>query len=272
MVLKVGHIKSLSLIDHKNLIDLISKMIEKKSYAHIVQLDLTLFIKTLHNKKLRSIINKADLVIPKGKFFVWGLKKLFPHLVLKEKIAAQSHDDSEQSDEDKLDDHHRDYVDWSEKFDYSNLSLSLLRHFETRGVRFFFIGDTLENVNLAFKHLKQGFPGIQILGSHPKSQLKRQQKEILEKLRKVSPNILFVDIKKGKQEQWIFDHKESIEKTICIGLDRDIRMFAGKIKGIDELFDRFIKGQWMFAFRAFYFLFLIFLYKTFLKKEIQCVG
>lgn len=265
MQMKIGPIKSLSIIDSPTVLKTIAQVLLNKQFFHIVLLDIPLFIKSSCDKELREVINQAHLVLPKSKLFVWGLKCLIPsnkrnkQPVENEEVLTDNHFNNQENTENQFEIHEN-----------SNITLQLIRQFEKRGSNFFFLGDSLENVKLAAHHIKLSFPNIQILGTHPAKQLKEQPDQLLEKLRKVAPNFLIVDIKSGVQEKWIYNNQEHLSKSICIGVDREIRTYAGKERGMNNLFDHLIKGRWLFGFRFCYFLILLLLYKTFLKRNVQC--
>ncbi|GMT49666.1 MAG: hypothetical protein IEMM0008_1205 [bacterium] len=270
MQIKIGPIQSLSIIDALTLLHRVEEATKAKSFYHIVLLDLALFVRSLFNKELRRVINEADLVLPKGSFFLWGISKVVP---CKDKIQAPIQDNlqSENLNDAPFDLDDEGIYRSDEAFqDHSNLSLLLFKYFENRPVGFFLLGDTLDNVHLAARYIKRSFPALQIMGTHSSKQLKRRPKELLEKLRKVAPHILILDFSRRKQEKWIRDHKDYLSSTVCIGMDREMSLYAGQQKGLKNGIALLVKGRWLFIFQACYYLLLIVLYKTLLKKEVQC--
>ncbi len=270
MQIKIGPIQSLSIIDSHTLLDLVEGATKSKSFYHIVLLDLPLFIRSLFNKELRRVINEANLVLPIGSLFLWGLDTI----TARKGEVQQPSKDTIESDSmvDKslyLDD--EIYTDDNDFQDHSNLSLLLFKYFENRPVGFFFLGDTLDNVHLAARYIKQSFPVLQIMGIHSSKQLKRRPKELLEKLKKVAPHILILDFSRGKQEKWIYDHKDHLSSSVCIGMDREMALYAGKQRDLKSRIALLAQGRWLFIFHACYYLLLIVLYKTLLKKDVQCI-
>ncbi len=269
MQIKIGPIHSLSIINSLTLLAKVEEATKDKSFYHIVLLDLPLFIKSIFNKELRRVINEADLVLPKGTLFLWGIDKVLP---CKDKIQTSIQDKSEHLNDGSFELDDEGIYRSDEVFqDHSNLSLLLFKYFENRSVGFFLLGNTLDNVHLAARYIKRSFPALQIMGTHSSKQLKRRPKELLEKLRKVAPHILIFDFSRGKQEKWIHQHKDYLSSTVCIGMDREIALYAGKQKGLKNRITLLAKGRWLFIFQACYYLLLVVLYKTLLKKEVQCI-
>ncbi len=271
MQIKIGPIQSLSIIDSLTLLNLVEGATKSKSFYHIVLLDLSLFVKSLFNKELRRVINEANLVLPIGSLFLWGLGK-----VLARKDGVQWASKNRTHSENMVDkalyfDDEEIYTDDTRLQDHSNLSLLLFKYFETRPVGFFLLGDTVDNVHLAARYIKRSFPVLQIMGTHSSKQLKRRPKELLEKLRKVAPHILILDFSRGKQEKWIQAHKDYLSSSVCIGMDREMALYAGKQRDLKYRIALLAKGRWLFIFHACYYLLLIVLYKTLLKKDVQCI-
>ncbi len=269
MKVKLAHINALSLMDAPALLQKIVDVTKERSFYHIVLLDFDLFIKSRFNKKLLSVINQADLVIPKGSLMAWIVKSLSPCPIVYEQkeypdVLPVGNEEDTLSAE-LLTDNIKGV------YESSNLSLLLIRRFAKEDVGFFLLGDKSSNMIKAVRHIKMSFPQIKIMGSHTASQFKKHTSEIMLKLKKVAPHLLIVDIKKTKQEEWIHSLQKELPSTICIGMHREISMYAGKRKGFMGLLDRFFKIKWLFIFRFSYFMILFFLYKTFLKKEIQCL-
>ncbi len=275
MKVKFAHINQLTLQYPKFLLDELTEIAKSRRFYHIILLDIGLFIRSQFNKKLRDIINSANLVIPKGKLLLWSLKKILPANCI-QLIESSENISQEQEEEnlDLVDDISLNYYitqSHNNLTDYSNFLILLISHFEKQKVGFFFLGDSPENVFLATRHIKQSFPDIKILGTHPAKQLRRQPYEILEKLKKVEPHILIISDRRSTQDIWIKEHQMNLSSTICIGMTSEIQLFAGKQNKFTDYLKLFLKGGWMIPIKIPYYFILVFLYKTILKKEIQCL-
>ncbi|MDH4127857.1 MAG: WecB/TagA/CpsF family glycosyltransferase [Spirochaetota bacterium] len=274
MQIKLGSIQKLTICDPVNLIKNILEALKNKSFYNVIELNLSLYIKTCYNKELRNIVNQANLVLPKGKLFIWGLKLLFPSK--KNPKTEDCNDFSfDELDNGDLDSKSLDFFSKNtcEKLDIhknTRLSLTLMRYFEKRKVGFFLLGSTLENVNLAARNIKSSFPSIKILGVHSALQIRNNPADLLEKLKKVSPQILFFDISNSKHEKWLYNNKLYLGHSVCIGMHNEIKMYAGKEGKLSSRIAQLLNGGWLFIFQATYFLILILMFKTIYRKEVQC--
>ncbi len=269
MRIRVGHINELTIVKLPPLIAKIRSYIKKREFHQIVMLDFKLFLKSLYDKRLAQMINKASIVLPRGRIMTWAIKFLVSFSI--------DHPDSKDYDsivyENETDVDYYEYNENSNELFYegSNLLLLLFRLFAKGSVSFFLLGGKVKELSLAVKHIKTSFPRLKILGTHSNKQLKRDYTGIIEKLKKVAPNIFILDLKTGKQEKWIYEHKDDLLRSVCIGVYDEIRMYAGKKGLFISLGITIIIDKLFFLFRLIHFIFLIFIFKVFFKKEIQCL-
>jgi N-acetylglucosaminyldiphosphoundecaprenol N-acetyl-beta-D-mannosaminyltransferase len=72
------------------------------------------------------------------------------------------------------------------------------------------------------------FPGINIVGVH--HGYFTDHEKVVDQINKAQPDILLVAMGMGKQEKWIWEHKESLLCPVCIGVGGSLDVIAGNLK------------------------------------------
>lgn len=277
MYISIGPIKEIAVINNNEIFNRIEKSIDKRKYYHIVLLDWVLFIKCLFYKDIVEAVNNSDLVLAKGLLLTKALRWVIPCVEKLKQINWDEAVDTEVPDdfnylpvESSGDNLINKIKNQAKIQDNSSLSLMLIRHFEKREQGFFFLGDSLRNVHIAAKKIKMSFPHVKILGTHPKKHLKKYHDDFLEKIKKVAPHILFTDLNSGYNEKWINDNKDYLSQSVCIGVDGDVKKFAGLENDISNILQIFSNGKWLYPFYFISFFIIFILYKSLKQKEVQC--
>ena len=73
------------------------------------------------------------------------------------------------------------------------------------------------------------FPNIKIVGVHNGYLDEDSEKEVIEEINKLKPNVLFVATGAPRQEKWIYNHKNELKVDVATGQGGTFDYEAGRI-------------------------------------------
>lgn len=118
---------------------------------------------------------------------------------------------------------------------YSDMSRTVgqdyMREMFKENYKHYFYGSTNETLEKMKANLLQEYPNINIVGmySPPFRKLNKDENEsIVKNINKVNPDFVWVGLGAPKQEEWMYDHKESIN-SLMVGVGAAFDYFAGNI-------------------------------------------
>ena len=147
--------------------------------------------------ELRKILKKADMVVPDGIGVVWASK--YSEKRLPERVAGY------------------------------DLTQRLMRDLAGTEESFYFFGGAPGVAAAAARKMRKDYPGLKIVGVHNGYFDEKEEKKILEDIKKHSPSILLVGLGAPKQENWMYDHKGRVG-GVMIGVGAGFDYHAGNIK------------------------------------------
>ncbi|MFH1171493.1 MAG: WecB/TagA/CpsF family glycosyltransferase [bacterium] len=114
--------------------------------------------------------------------------------------------------------------------------------------RVFFFGAKQGIAHTAAETLKRRFPSLIIAGAENEYDplgVEREMNVVLQRIRTVAPDILFVALGAPKQELWIRQHLERLPSVkVAVGVGGTFDFYAGKIKRAPRLFQR-LGFEWL---------------------------
>ncbi len=188
-------------VDMAEAVSAAEKMLEGGCH-YIVTPNSEIVYDCLENPELRSIINKADLVIPDGAGVVKASHIL--ETPLKEKVAG---------------------VELAEK---------LLAVMARRGASLYLLGAKPGVAERAAAKMKQLAPGLVIAGT--RDGYFKEDSDAVEAVRQAAPDVVYVCLGSPRQEQFIAKHLEEMDCRIAIGLGGSLDIFAGEAKRAPKIF------------------------------------
>lgn len=115
-----------------------------------------------------------------------------------------------------------------------DLLTDICRESDKMGARIFFYGAEEESNVQAQKNLRKQFPQIQIAGYCNGY----EDGDVLRKIKDSGANVLFVAKGTPLQEEWIMEHKKSLDVNILMGVGGAFDIWSGKIKRAPEYVQR----------------------------------
>ena len=163
----------------------------------VVTLNGEMASKAFIDEKFLGILKQADLVIPDGIGIVWGARKF------KERIVY--------------------------RIPGIEFGWSLLKLAGQKGYSVYFLGAKDIALKQALTQIRDSFPNLKISGWHSGYFDKKEESAIIKEIKEKKPDILFVGMGGGKQEKWIFAHRD-LNVPFTIGVGGSFDVWSGRIK------------------------------------------
>ncbi|MBW6440838.1 WecB/TagA/CpsF family glycosyltransferase [Patescibacteria group bacterium] len=245
----------------KEVLEKIKGFLLSNNQHYIVTLNPEMVVETQKHFLFKEIINDADLVIPDGIGILWAMefikkrqlfsikknKKLLTNFlrILLQSILAFIYSLVKLLFNSK----HRINI-----LQYRTTGIDLIyRICESENIkdkRIYLLGAEGEVANRAANNLKRKYSNIDIVGAEEgirKSQdSNTENEELIQRINRVTPNIIFVAFGVPKQEIWISDNLKKMPSVkIAIGVGGSFDFIAGKIKRAPLFFQR-LGLEWLY--------------------------
>ena len=214
--LPLGHLK-VSAGGTGEVIDFIRKRISENKKTYCIPLNLTKYVMSKKDPKLKEVINSADLITPDGISIVWlsrraGYQDVYrvPGIDLAERVLSES---------------------------------------KIRGWRIFLLGASSENLNKAVDNLKKRFNSPHIAGFHHGYFKEHEVEQIIELINRSNSDILFLGLGLPQKEYFIHDYFSRINVKFCLAVGGAFDVWAGAKQRTPSLIQK-IGLEWLF--RSFY--------------------
>ena len=102
-----------------------------------------------------------------------------------------------------------------------------------KGYTSFFYGDTGETLALAREQLKKKYPGLQIAGTNSppfRALTPEEDSQVVAKINRANPDVLWVALGLPKQENWIFAHRDRLRAPVIVAIGAAIKFHSGKVR------------------------------------------
>ena len=101
-----------------------------------------------------------------------------------------------------------------------------------KGYKYFLFGDTEDTLERLSDKLTAAFPDIQIVGvsSPPFREWTPEEDEaMVAEINQAKPDVLWVGLGMPKQEQWIYDHRASMNVPVVVGAGASLKFLGGTV-------------------------------------------
>ena len=156
------------------------------------------------DEELMNILKAADLVVPDGIGVVWASR--YSEKKLTERVAGY------------------------------DLVQKLLEEIENTDHTVYFFGGAPGVSLAAAKKMQQKYPNLKIVGGHNGYFDEKEEKHILNDIKKLSPSILLVGLGAPKQEKWIYHNIRLTNVKVAIGVGGSFDVMSGKTKRAPAIF------------------------------------
>lgn len=164
----------------------------------IVSLNPLTLLKANKDSEYKNIIKNSNLVLADGAGIIWASK--FLKKPLKERITG------------------------IEILEYA-CKLS-----ESHKYKLYFLGSKPDVIKKAAKKLKERYPLSYITGFHHGYFSEDEEKELINSISSLGPDILFVGMGQPAQEKWIWNNLRLLNVPVCIGIGGSFDVISGQLK------------------------------------------
>ncbi|MDO5717308.1 MAG: WecB/TagA/CpsF family glycosyltransferase, partial [Tissierellia bacterium] len=173
------------------------------------------------SQELKELINSGDLVIPDGIGLIYGSR--IRKRPLKERVTGY------------------------------DLSMDMIEKAVKNNYSLYFLGGRPTVAEKAADNLRKKFPEINIVGTHHgyfkgvhSDEIDHEEeKEIIEEINRLKPDIIFVGLGFPKQEKWINYHYKELNTRIIIGNGGVLDVLAGEAKRAPDIFIK-LNLEWFY--------------------------
>lgn len=107
----------------------------------------------------------------------------------------------------------------------------------------YFLGARPGVAEEAAKRLQVVYPGLQVVGWH--DGYFQDDQEVIADINRSRPDILLVAMGMGRQEKWFWQHRQSLQVKVGIGVGGCFDVWAGRVKRAPLIFQR-LGLEWLY--------------------------
>lgn len=191
----------------------IEKFINEKRFAHVITLNAEIAYQAIMDKELSNIINQADLVTPDGIGIVWSAKLL--GYKVRERVTG------------------------------IDLMLNICGQAPQKNWSIYLFGAAPNVAEKAGQNLEARHKGLNILASRDGFFKPEQTSEIINDIKNLSPDIIFIALGAPRQEEFIARHRNDLGSSVCIGVGGSFDVIAGIKRRAPNIFIK-LNLEWLY--------------------------
>lgn len=124
----------------------------------------------------------------------------------------------------------------------------MLRVGEIEGLTFYLLGGMPGIPEKTRDNLLKIFPNLKIVGVHHGYLDEKTEKEVIDEVNRLQPNVLFVAMGAPRQEKWIYKHQKELKVDVATGQGGTFDYEAGRIKRAPKIIQKLgIEWLWRLA-------------------------
>lgn len=183
------------IIDPRQAIQKIKLLVEQEKPAHVITLNAEIVYQGRNDSELLEVINHADLVTPDGIGIVWAGQKLGYHI--------------------------------TERVTGIDLLYQICEKAAKESWKVYLLGAAPGVAEAAGKRLVLRYPGLKVCGCNDGYFSAEATDEVIQQIKELQPEILFVALGAPKQEFWIREYKNKLGVPVSIGVGGSFDVVAG---------------------------------------------
>ena len=196
-------------------IEYITPRINAKEQTQVVTANPEIVMYAQEDSNYKALLQQVEMIVPDGIGIVYAAK--IQKTPMKERVAGY------------------------------DLLHQLMAKANQHHWKVYLLGAEEETNRLAFEQLKITYPNAQLVGRHhgffkDDSEL---EKEIIEDIKAVNPDLLFVALGFPRQETWIAKHQKELNIPFAMGVGGSFDVLSGKVKRA-PLFWQKIGLEWFY--------------------------
>ena len=164
----------------------------------ILFLSIPLLMKARRNKAIRIFLEDADLVIPSGRLIYWASNFLGKPI--------------------------------KERIDPSSLVKQFLMQSVNLNKKVYIFGGKGNSVDIAIENIKKEIPRLFLIGKHRARYRVNELDNLLDAIRKASPDYFFIGLGSPIEEFWIINYRSKINVKVAILIESLVDVYAGRAR------------------------------------------
>jgi N-acetylglucosaminyldiphosphoundecaprenol N-acetyl-beta-D-mannosaminyltransferase len=200
-------------VDTKEALQRIEQFIQEGTPHQIITANAEIIYRGYQDKKLSRTLNKAHLVTADGAGVVWATRYL--NDPVQERVTG------------------------------IDLLHAICKKSQEKGWKLYFLGAAPGVAEKAVLKVLETYPKCQVVGYENGYFSPEEEPRIIENIKKVQPDILFVAMGAPKQDFWIREHLQELDIPVCMGVGGSFDVLAGNVERAPEWMQK--RGlEWLF--------------------------
>lgn len=125
-----------------------------------------------------------------------------------------------------------------------DLMRNLLTVLNEKKLKLYMLGAQEETIEKAVQTIKVEYPDLQIAGYHH-GFFKWEDPAIINEIKETQPDLILVALGMPRQEKWIAEHIDQVEKGVFIGVGGSFDVIAGTVKRAPEVWQK-LNLEWFY--------------------------
>jgi len=125
-----------------------------------------------------------------------------------------------------------------------DLMRNLLTVLNENKLKLYMLGAQEETIEKAVSTIKNEYPGIQLAGYHH-GFFNWEDPAIINEVKATQPDLILIALGVPKQEKWIAEHIDQVEKGVFIGVGGSFDVLAGTVKRAPEIWQK-LNLEWFY--------------------------
>lgn len=189
------------------------EQIEKGNQQHVITANPIMVMNALKHQSIMKVMHQADLIVADGAGVIWAAQQANEPIV--ERIAG------------------------------IELIHELLSAGEKRHWKVYILGTDEQTIATAAEILQLKYPQIRMVGYRDGFFTAEEDKQVIEEINRLKPDLLFVARGAHNQEPWIAQHRSAIEAKLIMGVGGSFDVISGKLKRAPKWMQQ-AKLEWLF--------------------------
>ncbi len=199
-------------LTNKEVLDKVDLFLKEEGMKTIFTPNPEMIMATREDEYFMEVLNSANIVIPDGIGVVYASK--LNKVKIKERVAG------------------------------SDTVFSIFEKHKNLGRTVYLLGAGKGVAETAKEKMEEKYKGLQIVGVHDGYFDREEEKNIVEEINRLKPDILLVGLGLGKQEKWIYEHKD-LNVKLAMGVGGVIDVMAGIVNRAPAIFIK-LNLEWLY--------------------------
>lgn len=196
----------------KDVMGKIDLYLKEDNYKMIFTPNPEMIMEARKDDYFNTVLNNADIIIPDGIGVVYASK--LNDVKIKERVAG------------------------------CDVVFNILDKYKDTGKTVYLLGAGKGVAEKAKKNIEETYKGFNVIGVHDGYFDDLEEINIVNEINELKPDILLVGLGLGKQEKWIYEHKD-LNVKVAMGVGGVIDVLAGIVNRAPEIFIK-LNLEWLY--------------------------